>query len=136
MIVQLRWAGAILLALCFLHLAFPRRFDWRRDLSQLTLLNRQMFYVHTFFVCLTVGMMGLLCLLWPHELARPSPLGKLVAAGLTLFWQVRLVVQIWVYDSSLWRGKRFETTVHGVFLGLWSYLSLLFGWVLWRQLCG
>lgn len=136
MILHLRLTGTILLALCLLHLTFPRRFDWPRELGQLSLLNRQMFYVHTFFVCLVVAMMGLLCLLWPQELMRPSPLGRLLAAGLMLFWQIRLAVQLWVYDSSLWRGKAFETTVHIVFLGLWTYLTAVFGWLLWLQLRG
>ena len=37
---------------------FPRQFRWREELARLSLLNRQIFLVHTFFIVLVVTMMG------------------------------------------------------------------------------
>jgi hypothetical protein len=134
LIAHLRICGALLLALSLLHLVFPARFQWRQDLGKLTLLNRQIFYVHTFFLCVVLVMMGLLCLFGATALVAPSPLGVWVAAGLTIFWQLRWVSQHFVYDSSLWRGKPLETIVHVMFSLLWTYLCVIYGWLLWHQL--
>lgn len=133
---HLQICGGLLLALSALHTVFPRRFRWSEDLAQLTLLNRQIFWVHTYFLCLILVLMGLVCLFAPAALLERSTLGIWVAAGLMLFWQMRLLTQHFIYDSRLWRGKLFETTIHVLFTLLWSYFSLVYGWLLWHQIRG
>lgn len=133
--LHLKIAGTSLIALALLHVAFPRRFEWKRELAMLSLLNRQMFLVHCFFICLTLIWMGVIALFFTDALLAPSPLGSVVAAGLTLFWAARLIVQWCVYDRSLWRGHRFNTIMHGLFTLLWLYYVVVFGaaWALhWR----
>ena len=55
-----------------------------------------------------------------------TPLGRRVALGCGVFWLARLLVQFFGYSPKLWRGKRFETFMHVLFVGFWSYLSFLF----------
>lgn len=129
---HLRFAGATLLLLSSLHLFFPKRFQWHEDLAQLSLLNRQIFYVHTFFVGLVLVLMGIPLLLHPETWLEPSAAGHWVAAGFTIFWGMRLLIQWFGYSSSLWRGKRFETVMHLAFTLFWSYLTLI-GTLLWRH---
>lgn len=81
--------------------------------------------VHTFFIALTVFLMGLLCVTSADEIIE-TPLGKKIALGLGVFWGIRLVIQFFGYSSKLWKGKKFETTVHIVFSCLWLYLTLIF----------
>lgn len=83
--------------------------------------------VHTFFIALTVGMMGLLCLVATHDLIE-SRLGKTISLGLGIFWGIRLLFQLFVYSPKLWLGKPFETSVHVVFILVWSYLTVVFFW--------
>ncbi len=127
--LHLKIVGLSLLALAALHLYFPRRFNWNAELAKLSLLNRQIFLVHCFFLCLTLVLMGLLALWFTDALLAPTPLGRLVAAGLTIFWLARLVAQWFVYDRALWRGDRFNTGAHLFFTLLWSYYVAVFGWV-------
>jgi hypothetical protein len=134
LLVLLRVAGALLLVLAASHALFPKRLGWNEDLARLTPLNRQVFLVHTFFIVLVVSMMGVLSLAFAELLVAPSPLARFVLAGLTLFWAVRLFVQWFVYDASLWRGDRFNTMVHVVFSILWTYLTAVYGAALWTQL--
>jgi hypothetical protein len=122
---QLELIGALLVVLALLHVAFARYFDWRREFAVVSLINRQMMYVHTFFVAFTVGLMGLLCLTSAAELVG-TPLGRRVALGLGIFWLARLLIQFFGYSASLWRGKRFETIIHVLFSVLWTYLSVVF----------
>lgn len=125
MVLQLKAIGFLLIILALLHAAFARYFNWRTDFAPVSLINRQMMYVHTFFVALMVLLMGLLCLTSAPELVG-TPLGRRVALGCGVFWLARLLIQFFGYSPELWRGKRFETGVHIVFIGFWSYLSAVF----------
>jgi hypothetical protein len=117
--------GALLLALALLHAVFPRRFRWKEELREVSLLTRQILHVHTFFIALAVGLMGLLCLSSADALLATS-LGRRLCAGLFVFWLCRLLVQFFGYSSTLWRGKAFETAVHVVFSLLWLNLAACF----------
>lgn len=125
MTLQLELIGALLIMLALLHVGFARYFGWRREFAVVSLINRQMMYVHTFFVAFAVGLMGLLCLTSASELVG-TPFGRRVALGLGIFWLARLLIQFFGYSSSLWRGKRFETIIHVLFSLLWAYLTVLF----------
>ena len=117
--------GVILILLALVHVIFPRYFNWAEELRPLSLINRQMMSVHTLFVALAVFLMGLLCLTSATELVTTG-LGRKVSLGLGVFWAVRLYIQFFGYSAELWKGKRFETSVHILFSALWSYLSVAF----------
>ena len=125
MLLQLRIIGFALVVLALLHAAFARYFNWRTEFAPVSLINRQMMYVHTFFVAFMVLLMSVLCLTSASDLVS-TPLGRRVALGCGVFWLARLLIQFFGYSSELWRGKRFETGVHVVFIGFWSYLSAVF----------
>jgi hypothetical protein len=113
------------MALALVHVIFPKYFNWREELSQLSLMNRQMMVVHTFFIALTVFLIGLLCFSSASMLID-TLLGKRIALGFAVFWTIRSGVQFFVYSPALWKGKAFETTVHIVFSLFWLYLSGIF----------
>ena len=115
-----------MLSLSLLHLVFPGRFQWKSDLAKLQDINRQIFWVHCFFICVILCLMGSLCFVWPETLLAGGDLASLVAAGMSLFWFLRLMAQLFVYERDLWRGKALETFVHVVFTLLWTYYSVLF----------
>lgn len=117
--------GILLIALAFVHIVFPKYFNWKQELKSLSLINRQMMTVHTFFIAFTVFLMGLLCLTSSSELIQTN-LGKKISLGLGTFWTVRLFIQFFGYSSDLWKGKTFETITHIVFALFWTYLSSIF----------
>jgi len=84
-----------------------------------------MMAVHTFFIALTVFLMGLLCLTSSSELIETN-FGKKISLGLGIFWTARLFIQFFVYSTDLWKGKKFETIIHFIFSLLWTYLSVVF----------
>lgn len=118
-------AGILLVLLAALHATFPKYFKWEAELLPLSLINRQMFYIHTFFIALSLLLMGLLCITSAYELAS-TPLGKKVSLGLALFWIARLAIQFFGYSSELWKGKKFETAIHVIFSLLWFYFCWVF----------
>jgi hypothetical protein len=125
MVLHLHIIGVLLSVLAFVHVGFPRYFNWKTELKSLSLINMQMMYVHTFFVAFVVFLMGVLCLTSATELIT-TPLGNKVSLGLCVFWTVRLLVLFFGYSSALWKGKAFETCMHILFTLLWTYVSLVF----------
>ena len=123
--LQLKIIGGLLIGLALLHIPFPRRFQWKSELSSLSLLNREMMYVHTLFIALTILLMGALCLFCAGDLINTT-LGNRVCLGLAIFWGTRLAVQFFGYSSELWRGKKFETVVHVIFSIFWIYFTAVF----------
>jgi hypothetical protein len=117
--------GIILIPLSIIHVLFPKYFNWTKELSALSLINKQMIYVHTFFIALTILMMGILCLTSAQELTETN-FGKKISLGLGIFWGLRLFIQFFGYSSVLWKGKAFETTIHIFFTLMWTYITIIF----------
>ena len=123
--LHLKITGFLLIALALIHAGFPKYFNWKQELSSLSIMNRQMMHVHSAFIAFVVLLMGLLCLTSSDELVS-TILGKRISLGLGIFWTVRLFVQFFGYSSKVWKGKTFETTVHILFSLFWTYLSAVF----------
>jgi len=119
--------GTLLIILAATHIFFPIYFNWKNELQRLSLINKQMMVIHTFFVALTVFLIGILCLTSAKELVETA-LGKTISAGCAVFWTCRLAIQFFGYSAKLWKGKRFETSIHIIFSALWLYLSFVF-WI-------
>lgn len=111
--------------LACVHVIFPKYFNWRNELGKLSLINRQIMQIHTFFIALVVLLMGILCFTSANDLVA-TQLGKNISLGLAIFWSIRLIIQFFGYSSELWKGKLFETVVHVVFSLFWLYLSVVF----------
>ncbi|HYH56081.1 MAG TPA: hypothetical protein VD772_05680 [Anseongella sp.] len=128
---HLKIAGTLLIGLALLHLIFPKYFNWSTELAPLSLINKQMMYVHTFFIGLMILLMGIFCLASANEIAG-TRLGRQLALGLSIFWGARLLFQFFVYSPVHWKGKRFESMVHVFLSVLWIYFTAIFFLVYWE----
>jgi hypothetical protein len=132
--LHLKLAGAALLVLAFAHFFFEKRFAWKEELARLSPFNRQMFYVHNFFITLVIATIGALSLFGTNALLEKSSLGRYVTAAIAFFWLCRWIIQIFFYDASLWRGKKFETMAHTAFVLFWTYLAMVYGCSFYQQI--
>ena len=123
--LHLKIIGYLLIAIALLHYFFPKYFKWKQELSSLSIINRQMMYVHTFFISLMLLLIGILCLTSTTDLLTTN-LGKRVSLGIAIFWITRLWIQFFGYSSELWKGKSFETIAHILFTIFWTYFSTIF----------
>ncbi|GAL86283.1 hypothetical protein MYP_3512 [Sporocytophaga myxococcoides] len=111
--------------LAFIHVIFPKYFDWENELQSVSLINKQLMYVHTFFIALVVFLFGMFCFFSAEELLN-TKLGKQVVLALAVFWGLRMLFQFFVYSPKLWKGKALETFVHIVFSLIWTYFTVVF----------
>jgi uncharacterized membrane protein len=131
--LHLKVCGALLIALAALHPAIAKKFQWKEELAGVSLLTRQIFWVHTLFIGLILVQFGVLSLAFTHALLERTFLARIVLGGLVMFWGVRLFAQHFIYSPKIWRGHRFNTTMHVLFTGLWTYFVLVYGAALWLQ---
>jgi len=132
--LHLRIAGVLLLGVALSHLILPRAMGWRVELRAVSLMTRQVSYVHTYFIGLMCGLFGLVAVLMPGELLSADQLAVPVLVGALVVWGSRLLVQLFVFDPALWRGRTLTVLGHCAFVTLWSYLTLVFAWALAHQL--
>ncbi len=123
--IHLKILGYLFVILAFVHAFFPKYFNWKQELSQLSLINKQMMEVHTFFVALIVFGIGLLNIFHANDLVT-NAFGKFISLGLFVFWAIRLFFQFFVYSPKLWKGKTFETVMHILFSFFWAYCSWVY----------
>jgi hypothetical protein len=130
--LHLKITGFILIGIAFIHVIFPKYFNWETELASLSLVNKQMMYIHTFFIAITVFLMGFFCIYSAADMIS-TKLGGQLSFGLFVFWFLRLIFQFYGYSSKLWKGKTFETWIHVLFSFLWIYFSLVFFLIYWNR---
>jgi len=123
LVFHLRVVGVLMALLAVVNLFVPGRFNWRDELSRVSLLNRQIFQAHTFFIVLLIVLMSALFLTCAEALLEPTRLSRAVLIGLTIFWGLRMVMQWCFYSPAVWRGNRLHTVLHGVFSLGWVYVT-------------
>jgi hypothetical protein len=130
--VNLRIVGVTTLGLGLLHIALPYGLRWSREFAGASPLNREVSYVHCYFI-------GLACLLWGllpraagRALLEPNPVTRVVLVGAVIFWTSRFVIQLFVFnrharESLVWR------TISVAGTGLWLYLAVVWSCALAAQ---
>jgi hypothetical protein len=127
LVFHLRVVGVLMALLAMVNLFVPGRFNWREELSRVSLLNRQIFQAHTVFIVLLIALTSALLLTCAEALLEPTRLSRAVLTGLTIFWGLRLLMQWFFYSPQIWRGHRFNTVMHGVFSLGWIYVTAVCG---------
>lgn len=129
--LHIKIIGFCLMVLAAVHVVFPRYFKWQEELRHLSLINRQMMQTHTFFIALTVALMGCLCI-EAADLLVQDGLGRMICLGMAVFWSLRWFFQLFVYSTQLWKGKKLETAIHILFTLFWTYTAVVW----WRAFFG
>lgn len=130
--LNLNVAGVLLVGLGVLHITLPAVLGWRRELAGASPLNREVSYVHCYFIGLTCVLWGLLPLTAGRLLLQPGPVTRLVLIGAVTFWASRLVIQLAVFNrharqSAAWLALSAAGTI------LWLYLTSVWTWTLAAQ---
>jgi hypothetical protein len=89
----IRLAGAGQLCVLVASALVPLRLRWKTELTGLTRLHRQMYWVYGGYVVLAIIAFGLISLVNAAELARGGGLARGVCAYMAVFWGIRLSLQ-------------------------------------------
>jgi hypothetical protein len=92
------FAGGIFnLGFTVFHLFFWKLFDWKKDLASLTPVNRSVMQILNLCLTFMIFMMSYVSLLLPQEMLT-TRLGKSLLASFALFWFLRTLEQIFVFE--------------------------------------
>lgn len=110
----------------------PAALGWRRELAGASPLDREVSYVHCYFIGLACVLWGLLPLTAGRLLLQPGPVTRLVLIGAVTFWASRLVTQLVVFNrharqSAAWLALSAAGTI------LWLCLTSVWTWTLAAQ---
>ena len=120
--------AALQIAAAALNLFLIRLLNWKEDLERLSLLPRQVFLVHLWFISLTLLIFGGLTWRFAEEIAGGSnAVASWLAGGIALFWGVRTVIQMTYYSSRHWRGNPARTMVHIGLLIVYGGMAATYG---------
>jgi hypothetical protein len=126
LLLHLRATGALLAVIAAVHLFVPTHLRWHDELPGLSLVNRQIFEVHTAFIVLLLVLLSTLLLTMGDALLEATRLSRALLLGLTIFWGLRMLAQWFYYSPAIWRGDRFRTVVHYGFSAVWIYMTATF----------
>ena len=93
-----RLGGLVHLAIAAASLAVPGQLDWRRRLAVLDDFHRRLFWVYAAFILYVNVGFGVLSLAAAPALASGAGPGRLLAGFIALYWLLRLVVQLALFD--------------------------------------
>jgi hypothetical protein len=130
----LRLAGLSIVLLALFHVVLWRALGWTEEISHMSSLSARVFAVHTFFVAFVLCGLGLLSMLEPGLLLRPSQLARYVCMGIVAFWVARLLAQPLVFDRAMVSGWARLPLVRVGTLVLWAAYVAVYGAVLARQI--
>jgi hypothetical protein len=99
----IRVAGLLQLVMAALNFTLPGQLDYRRNLPRLSTIVRQVFVIHSIYIPLTLSIFGLLCILHAEELATGAGSARFLNVSLTIFWGLRLGIQLFYYDREFLR---------------------------------
>ena len=123
LVTLLKASAAAQIGAGVLNLFLARLLHWKGDLQRMSLLPRQVFYVHSWFITLTLLIFGVLTWRFAQDMiGGMNNMAAWLAGGIALFWALRSAIQVGYYSSSHWRGRRGRTVTHVVLV--LAYLGL------------
>ncbi|MDF3128692.1 hypothetical protein P0Y35_05740 [Kiritimatiellaeota bacterium B1221] len=100
--VYLQFAGLLYLGLLAAGIIMPRVVDLKTHLRTLPVFIRRLFWVYYGFIGISLISFGLLSFIFAEELASGTPLARAVCGFLCLFWSLRFLVAVFVFDVRLY----------------------------------
>jgi hypothetical protein len=121
-------AAALQAAVAVLNLFLPRIMKWRQDLDAVSLLLREVFQMHLWFISLILAIFAVMT--WRYAahmaVADSAEVYHWLAAAIGLFWGVRGVLQMTYYSSSHWRGIPKRLVAHITLIVIYGGMAAVY----------
>jgi hypothetical protein len=124
----LQLAGSAQLSLIIAGALMPGAVDLRKHLRTLPEFIRRLFWVYYVFIGFCLLSFGTITLLLAEELASGSPLARSLCVFLAIFWLMRLLVAVFVFDVRPYLTSPLYRMGYQITNVLFSLLPLVFIW--------
>ena len=129
MLENLILVGGILHALTLIGSAqVPKEMNFKEELPKLSPLMRHWVMTAGGYIVLNIAAFALILIFFRHELASGAPLARAFCAYVAIFWGIRLVIQLFLFDAKPYLRNWFLTLgFHGLTI-VFIYHTIVFGW--------
>jgi hypothetical protein len=104
----------------------PKVLDFRGQLRDVSPLLRQLIWVYAAFIFLTIAGFGLVSVALAESLSSGAPLARAVCGFIAVFWTIRLLIQLFIYDARPYLGDwPIKLGYHGLTV-VFSYHSAVY----------
>ena len=124
-------AGIGQLAVLVASALVPFRLNWKAELSSLSRLHRQMYWVYGGYVVLAILAFGLISLVNAQEIASGSGLARGVCGYIAVFWGIRVVLQA-VFDVKKHLTAWWLKIGYHILTALFVSFTLIYGYAALR----
>jgi hypothetical protein len=84
----------------------PGRLEVRERLAGVPRFLRQIFYAHSIYIVIVLGLFAALCFGFAAELVGTSSLGRFLSGFIAGFWLLRIGLQVFYYDAEVRRENK------------------------------
>lgn len=124
----LQLAGLLQYSILIASALVPRLLDWRNNLAGLNPFLRKLFWVYGIFIVLVIIGFATITLRHVDAMTVGEPLARSLCAFIAIFWALRLVVQIAVFDARPFLTTWFyKLGYHGLTL-IFAFLLTIYSW--------
>lgn len=106
----------------------PRTLDWKGELAKLSPFLRRLFWVYGVFIVLTIAAFGVLSAVNYRELAAGGTLARSVCTFVAVFWGLRILVQLFVFDASEYLTTWFYKAGYHCLTLVFLYQTAVYGY--------
>ena len=105
----------------------PLRLNWRTELSVLSRLHRQMYWVYGGYVVLSITAFALISITNSRELASGGGLARGVCAYIAVFWGIRVGLQT-VFDAKAHLTAWWLAAGYHALTVVFGLLTIVYAW--------
>ena len=120
----IRLCGLAQVGIALVSLTIPHILGWKQETQKLRTLTRQVFWTYAGYIFAINLFFGVVCLVWPRQVILAGPI---VSVFLALYWGVRLVLQMVVFDRSEAPKGLWPTIGELTLTGSFALLAGVFG---------
>lgn len=122
----LRVAGVMHLGLMSAGLLMPKVVNMRAHLAGLPAFVRQLFWVYYAFIGLCLVSFSVITVVFAETLASGGPLARALCAFFAVFWTVRLLVAMFVFDMRPYLTTTARRVGYHALNVVFAYLPLVY----------
>lgn len=133
-LVLIKLAGYLQIALCLGSLAIPRLLNWKSELHKTAKIIKQIFWTYAAYILFINLFFGLISVFGSAAFLEKSFFSKSMSTFIFLYWLSRILIQFLYFDTkSAPQGLIYQLGELALIL-LFVFFTVVYGWVSYLNL--
>jgi hypothetical protein len=124
----LKLAGVLQIALSIGSLAIPKLLNWKTELSRVSTIIAQMFWIYAGYILVINFSFGLISFFGAEELVSKTFLAKAISLLIFLYWLARIIIQFFYFDTKSAPQGRIYKLGEVALVILFVFFTIVYGW--------